>query len=91
VADVVKESVWFIIIYCFFTVGSVKFLQFIFFVIIVGEEVTVFEFVRGNKKNFENHWLNPRQAVEFCKATRSDTYNCRLYFWYGGKFRTILA
>jgi len=27
VTDITKESVWFIIIYCFFTVGTVKFLQ----------------------------------------------------------------
>jgi len=27
VTDVIKDSVWFIIIDCFFTVGSVKFLQ----------------------------------------------------------------
>jgi len=39
VTDILKESVWFIIIYCFFTVGSVKFLQ-LSFVIFVGEELT---------------------------------------------------
>jgi len=27
VTDVIKESVWFLIVFCFFTVGSVKFLQ----------------------------------------------------------------
>jgi len=46
VTDVIKESVWFIIVYCFFTAGSAKFLQ-LSFVIFVGEELTVFWFVRG--------------------------------------------
>jgi len=27
VTDIIKESVWFIIVYCFFIVGSMKFLQ----------------------------------------------------------------
>jgi len=45
VANVIKESVWFIIVYCSFTVGSVKFLQ-LSFVIFVGESLTVFGFVR---------------------------------------------
>jgi len=38
------------------TVGSVKFSQLLF-VIIVGEELTVFGFVREEcEKNVENHW-----------------------------------
>jgi len=37
--DVLEESVWFIIVYGFFIVGDVKFLQ--------GEELTVFGFARG--------------------------------------------
>jgi len=45
VTGVLNQSVWLIIVCCFFTVGSVKFLQF-FFVIFVGEEWTVFVFVR---------------------------------------------
>ena len=53
--DVMKESVWFIVVYCFFTVASMKFLQ-LSFVILVGEELTVFGFVREEcEKNFENH------------------------------------
>ena len=66
VTDITKESVWFIIIYCFFTVGTVKFLQ-LSFVIFVGEELAEFGFVREElaefgfvreefEKNFENHW-----------------------------------
>jgi len=56
VTDAIKESVWFTIVYCFFTVGSAKFLQ-LSFVIFVGEELTVFWFVWGeSEKNFENHW-----------------------------------
>jgi len=56
VTDVMKESVWFTIAYCFFLVGSMKFLQ-LSFVIFVGEELTVFGFVREEcEKNFENHW-----------------------------------
>ena len=43
--DVIKESVWFVFVYCFFIVGSVKILQWQF-VIFVGEELTVFGFVR---------------------------------------------
>jgi len=55
VTDITKESVWFIIIYCFFTVGTVKFLQ-LSFVIFVGEELAEFGFVREEcEKNFENH------------------------------------
>jgi len=43
------------IIYCFFTVGGVEFCN-IFFVIFVGEIMTVFGFVKGEcEKNFENH------------------------------------
>ena len=45
VTDVIKESVWFIIVHCFFTVGSVTILQ-LSFVSFVGEELTVFGFVR---------------------------------------------
>ena len=46
VTDVISESAWwFIIVYCFFTVGSVKFLQL--FVIFVGEELTAFGFETG--------------------------------------------
>ena len=30
VTDVIKESVWFIIVYCFFTVGSVTYTQIYF-------------------------------------------------------------
>ena len=55
VTDVTKESVWFIIVYCFFTVSSVKYLQLSFFVIVVGEEFALFGFVRGEyEKCFEN-------------------------------------
>jgi len=54
--DVMKDSVWFIIVYCFFTVGSVKYLR-LSFVILLGEELTVFGFVREEcEKNFKNHW-----------------------------------
>jgi len=57
VTDITKESVWFIIIYCFFTAGTVKFLQ-LSFVIFAGEELAEFGFVREEcEKNFENHWL----------------------------------
>jgi len=43
------------IIHCFFTVGSENFLQ-LSFVIFVGEEFTVFGFVREEcEKNYENH------------------------------------
>jgi len=46
---------WFIIVYCFFTVGSVKLLQ-LSYVIFFGEELTQFGFVREEcEKNFENH------------------------------------
>jgi len=55
VTNITKESVCFIIIYCFFTVGTVKFLQ-LSFVIFVGEELAEFGFVREEcEKNFENH------------------------------------
>jgi len=55
VTDVIKESVWFIIVYCFFTVGDVKFLQ-LSYVIFVEQELTVFGFVREEcENNFENH------------------------------------
>jgi len=57
VTDITKESVWFIIIYCFFTAGTVKFLQ-LSFVIFAGEELAELGFVREEcEKNFENHWL----------------------------------
>jgi len=53
--DCCEESVWFITVYCFFTVGSVKFLQLLF-VVFVGEELTVFRFAREEcEKNFESH------------------------------------
>jgi len=42
---VTDESVWFTIVYCFFTVDSMKYLQ-LSFVIFVGEELTVFGSVR---------------------------------------------
>jgi len=47
VTDVIKESVLFTVVCCFFAIGIVKFLQlsFLFF---FGEELTAFEFVRGN-------------------------------------------
>jgi len=45
VTDIIKESVLFIVVYCFFTVGSVKFLQ-LSFVTFFGEELTEFGFVR---------------------------------------------
>jgi len=44
VTDVIKEFVWFIIVYCFFTVGSVKFLH-LSFAFFVGEELTVIGFI----------------------------------------------
>jgi len=51
----IQEFVWFIIVYCFFTVGSVKCLQLLF-VIFVGEELTVLGFVREEcEKNFKNY------------------------------------
>jgi len=57
VTDVIKEPVWFIIVYCFFAVCSVEFLQLLF-VVFVGEELTVFRFARLEcEKNFENHWF----------------------------------
>jgi len=43
------ESAWFITIYCVFTAGSVKFLH-LHFCDFVGEELTVFGFVRGSMK-----------------------------------------
>jgi len=43
VTDIMKESVWFIIVYCCFIGGSAKFLQ-LSFVILVGEELTDFGF-----------------------------------------------
>ena len=53
IADVIKESVWFIFV-CFSII--VKFSQ-LSLVIFVGEELTVFGFVREEcEKNFENHW-----------------------------------
>jgi len=58
VIDVREESVWFIIVYCIFTPGSMKFLQ-LSFVIFVGVELTVFGFVGEEcEKNFENHCSN---------------------------------
>jgi len=54
VTDLIKKSVWFMIVYCFFTVCSVEFLHL--FVIFVGEELTVFRFAwKEFEKNFENH------------------------------------
>jgi len=56
--DFIKESIWFIFVYCFCRVDSVKFLQ-LSFVIFVGEELTVLGFVREEcEKNFENHWFS---------------------------------
>jgi len=58
VADVIIRAVWFTIMYCFFTVGSVKILQ-ISFVTFVGEELTVFGYIREEcEKNFENHCID---------------------------------
>ena len=58
VTNITKESVCFIIIYCFFTVGTVKFLQ-LSFVIFVEEEFAEFGFVREEcEKNFENHCVS---------------------------------
>jgi len=57
VTDAKKESVWFIIVYCFFTAGSAKFLQ-LSFVIFFGEELTVFWFVKGEcEKNLRTTGL----------------------------------
>jgi len=54
-AALTAVTVWFIIVYCFFTAGSAKFLQ-LSFVIFVGEELAVFWFEKGEcEKNFENH------------------------------------
>jgi len=59
VTDVTQGSVWFIIVCCFFTVGSVEVLQ-LSFVIFVGEELTVFGFAKEEcEKNFDNHWSKP--------------------------------
>ena len=55
VTDITKESVWFIIIYCFFTVDTVKVLQYRLWYLL--EELAEFGFVREEcEKNFENHW-----------------------------------
>jgi len=45
VNDVIKGSVWFFVVYCFFTAGSAKFLQ-LSFAIFVREELIEFEFAR---------------------------------------------
>ena len=45
VTDIIKESVWFMIVYCLFTVGSAKFLK-LSFVIFVEVELTELGFVR---------------------------------------------
>jgi len=65
VTGVIKESVWFIIVQAIVSsVGSVKFLQ-ILFVIFVGEDSTVFAFIREEcEKNVENHWSSP--FLDFC-------------------------
>jgi len=56
--DIIKESLWFINVCCFFTVGSVIFLQLLF-VIFVGKELAEIGFVRGKcEKNFENHCVS---------------------------------
>jgi len=58
VTDVIKESVWFIFVCCFFTVGSAEFLQLLF-VIFVVDQLVVFRFVREEcENNFENHWYS---------------------------------
>jgi len=58
VTDVIKGSIWFTIVNCFFTLGSVKFLQLSFFVVFVGEKWTVVGFVRGEyDKIFEKQWF----------------------------------
>jgi len=65
VTDIMKESVWFIIDYFFFTVSSVKYLQ-LSFGIFVGEELIEFGFVREEcEKNFENHWPMPIMSTNF--------------------------
>jgi len=52
ITDVIKESVWFIFVYLSFIV---KFSQ-LSLVVFVGEELTLFGFVREEcEKNFENH------------------------------------
>jgi len=71
-------------VYCFFTVSCVKFLQWSF-VIFVGEELTVFGFIREEcDKNFENHWssslcLGPdevdRNGLKLLHLTLSRTEN----------------
>jgi len=43
------------VVYCFFREGSVKILQ-LSFVIFVGEELTVFEFVRLQGRNVSKAW-----------------------------------
>jgi len=60
VTDITKGSVWIIIAYCFFAVGSVKILQ-LTFVIFVGEELAEIGFVRQEcQNNFENHCSKPQ-------------------------------
>jgi len=57
ITDVIKESVWFVFV-CFSII--VKFSQ-LSLVIFVGEELTVFGFVREEcEKNFENYCPNPK-------------------------------
>jgi len=64
VTDIIKESVWFVIICCFFTVGGAKFLQ-LSFVIFVGEELTEFGFVGRNvKKTLRTTDLN---YLQYCR------------------------
>jgi len=73
VTDITKESVWFIIICCFFTVRTEKFLQ-LSFVIFVGEESAEFGFVREEcEKNFENHCFK-QFNVKFYKISTTLIY-----------------
>jgi len=56
VTDVIKESVWFITVYCFFTVGRWDFCNYMFCDFCWGGIDSVWVCKGGTWKKFENHW-----------------------------------
>jgi len=72
VTAIIKEYVCFIVVYCFFTVGSAKFLQ-LSFAIFLGEELAEFGFAREEcEKNFGNHWFSPIAWLLYYRESRSE-------------------
>jgi len=53
--DVMKESIWFIIVYYFFTVGSVKFCSYLFRDFCWGGIDSIWVWKGGIWKQLENH------------------------------------